>query len=240
MSDVKKNSNIIYLQEVAIARLEKKLEQQKSRRRDICEMAARSILQALDLKDHYTFDHSTRVAYYSRILGEEMELTKEELHDLEMASLFHDLGKIGIPDAILLKKEHLSEQEFRVMCQHPIKSAEILERFDDFKKIALYAKHHHERFDGKGYPDGLKGEDIPLFSRMILICDTFDSMTSSRTYRKAMNHQTAIEELEEFAGSQFDPGLVKIFIKALDRDQNKKEDTFTLEIVKGNFIKNAA
>lgn len=212
-----------------------KMEQKK-----ICEMAARTILHALDCKDHYTFGHSMRVAYFSLTLGKEIGLSDEELYDLELAALFHDIGKIGVPDAVLLKPSRLTEEEFQQMKSHPEKSFEILEGFTHFDKVAKWAKHHHERWDGRGYPDGLKEEEIPLYSRIILIADTFDAMTSSRPYRKGLEYSVAYAELEEFAGSQFDPDLAIAFIKAMKREEAKNEDTFELSIVEGRFNKDAA
>lgn len=221
-------------------KMAEELEGLRRREKEICEMAARSILSALDAKDHYTFGHSMRVAYYSLVLGKELGLDNEELYDLELAGLFHDIGKIGIPDKVLLKPTRLDEDEFLQMKKHPEWSAQILEGFDHFQEIAYCTRHHHERYDGRGYPDGLRGEEIPLFSRILLITDTFDAMTSSRPYRKGLSFETAYEELEEFAGSQFDPNLVKAFITAMKKEQDKNEETFYLKIIDGNFEKNAA
>ena len=185
---------------ITLANLSSEVSSLKNNNKKICERAVKAILKALDLKDHYTFGHSTRVAYLSLIVGNELDLNEDELYDLELSALFHDIGKIGISDAVLLKPARLDEDEFLEMKTHPEMSAEILEDFEEFREMALFAKHHHERYDGRGYPDGLKGEDIPLFSRIILIADTFDAMTSSRTYRKALDYQIAYDELVEFSG----------------------------------------
>jgi HD-GYP domain-containing protein (c-di-GMP phosphodiesterase class II) len=126
------------------------------------------------------------------------------------------------------------------MKKHPEISAEILRGFDEFKKIAYYAKHHHERFDGRGYPMGLKGTKIPLFSRMILIADTFDAMTSSRPYRKGLDFQVAFDELVEFSGSQFDPELVKCFIEGMRKEERTGTSTFHISIMGEDFEKEAA
>lgn len=237
----REGNNVIPLHEApSIIKLKKEIENLKGLHKKTCEMAARSILHALDLKDHYTYGHSIRVAYYSLVLGRELGLNKNELYDLEMASLFHDIGKIGIPDSILLKSVRLKEEEFSIMMSHPVKSAKILEGFKDFEAIAKYAQHHHERFDGKGYPDGLKGEEIPFFSRIIFIADTFDAMTSTRPYRKGLSNKIAFRELRDFSGPQFDPKLVEVFIRAMDRSEIKKEKTFNLTILEGYFEKLAA
>ncbi len=217
-----------------------KIKQLERGYQEVCEMAVRSILQALDMKDHYTYGHSMRVTYYALVLGKEIGLNTEELYKLELASLFHDIGKIGIPDAVLLKPSRLDSDEFKIMKTHPEKTAEILEGFEPFKDIAHYAKHHHERFDGRGYPSQLRGEEIPLFSRIILIADTFDAMTSTRPYRKGLSYQIAYEELIKFSETQFDPKLASSFVQAMKKDQQKQENTFSLSIIKNLFDKNAA
>jgi HD-GYP domain-containing protein (c-di-GMP phosphodiesterase class II) len=126
------------------------------------------------------------------------------------------------------------------MKQHPENSAKIIEVFEEFTEIAKVCRHHHERYDGRGYPHNLKKEDIPLHSRIILIADTFDAMTSSRPYRKALSYQIAFEELEEFSGTQFDPTLVKHFIKAMEKEQKNKDSTFFLRIIDQRVEKKAA
>ena len=240
----KKPSNVISLNDsiVAMALLEMsgQIDHLKHKHKQTCEMAARAILYALDLKDHYTFGHSVRVAYFSVTTGKKLNLSEKELYDLELASLFHDIGKIGTPDELLNKPERLVAEEFEVMKQHPKQSYEILRRFDDFEQIALYAKHHHERYDGRGYPGELKGEEIPLVSRIILISDTFDAMTSSRPYRKRLPYQVAFDELKQFSGSQFDPFLVNVFIDAMHDTYQQEGETFELSILQGKFEKKAA
>ncbi len=225
---------------VALSKMQDKLTHMENKYQDVCEMAVRSILQALDMKDHYTFGHSMRVTYYALTLGREIGLSEKELYNLELACLFHDIGKIGIPDSILLKPERLNNEEFQIMKTHPEKTAEILKGFEPFQEIAIFAKHHHERYDGRGYPSQLKGEEIPLFSRIILIADTFDAMTSTRPYRKGLPYQVAFDELIKFSGTQFDPKLAQQFITAMKKDQQKQEDTFSLSIIKNTFDKNAA
>jgi len=237
---VKKNDDSSLVTNLTLLHMASELEKYKRKEKEICEMAARSILSALDAKDHYTFGHSMRVAYYSIVLGNQIGLNEEQLYDLELAGLFHDIGKIGIPDNVLLKPQRLEEDEFQQMKKHPEWSAQILEGFDHFQEIAYCVRHHHERFDGRGYPDGLKGEEIPLFSRILLISDTFDAMTSSRPYRNGLKFEVAFEELEEFSGSQFDPDLVQAFIKGMKEEQVKNENTFYLKIVNNHFDKKAA
>lgn len=212
----------------------------KSENRKISEQAARTILKALDVKDNYTFGHSMRVAYFSLVTGTEAELSPEEMYELELSAIFHDIGKIGTPDAVLNKPSRLSEEEFQIMKQHPEKSYEILQDFPMFEKIATNARLHHERFDGKGYPLGLKGEDIPTAARIILIADTFDAMTSTRPYRKGLPYEVAFEELIQFSGTQFDPNLVKMFIQGMKKEALKGEDEFFIPLMDKKFQKNAA
>ncbi len=225
---------------IQILSLVKSIDDLKKENNHICEMAARSILHALDLKDHYTFGHSMRVAYYALTTGRELGFNEKELYDLEMTGIFHDVGKIGIPDKVLLKPSRLSEREFRIMKLHPEKSAEILEGFTVFDDVAKYARHHHERYDGYGYPDRLKGEDIPIYSRIILIADTFDAMTSSRPYREGLAHEIAFDELLRFSGTQFDATLVENFIRGMKKEENKHEDSFYLNIMQSAYEKKAA
>lgn len=239
----KKNNLISFpgiVTNVAMMKLNSRVQELEQKQRDLCEMAVRSILKALNCKDNYTHGHSTRVAYYSVCLAKELKLSREEIYDIEIASLFHDIGKIGIPDAILTKPGRLNQTEFELMKKHPELSEEILKGFEPFNEIARYARHHHERYDGRGYPDNLKGEEIPLPSRIILIADTFDAMTSTRSYRKGLSYEIAFSELREFSGTQFDPKLVEPFINAMLREQKKEEELFKLDVMNSHFKKDAA
>lgn len=209
-------------------------------KKDYLEITINALLNALKCKDDYTWGHSLRVAYFCVSVGKEMGLTDNEIYQLEVAALFHDIGKIGVPDSVLLKPSRLTEEEFMEMKLHPSKSFQILQDFPIFKEAAINAKHHHERFDGRGYPDSLKGEAIPLFSRIILIADTFDAMTSTRPYRKGLPFETAFAELREFSGTQFDGKIVEHFISAMTKEKNKNEETFSLQVVQGDFKKDAA
>lgn len=207
---------------------------------EFIDITVQSLLNALRCKDDYTWGHSLRVAYFCISVGKELGLNEAELYDLEISALFHDIGKIGVPDAVLLKPSRLSDEEFVEMKLHPTKSYQILKDFPIFHQMALNAKHHHERFDGRGYPDGLKGNDIPLFARIILIADTFDAMTSTRPYRKGLPFDVAFAELREFAGTQFDPIVVESFISAMTKEQAKPEEHFNLNLIQGDFKKDAA
>ncbi len=212
----------------------------KAENKKISEQAARTILKALDFKDSYTFGHSMRVAYFSLVTGTEAGLSPEEMTELELSAIFHDIGKIGTPDAVLNKPSRLNEEEFAIMKQHPEKSYEILQSFPHFEKVAMNARFHHERFDGKGYPQGLKGEEIPLAARIILIADTFDAMTSTRPYRKGLSYEVAFEELYQFSGSQFDPKLVELFVEGMRKEALKGEEEFFIPLMDRRFNKNAA
>lgn len=216
------------------------VEELKEGHKKIAEQAARTILKALDCKDSYTFGHSMRVAYFSLVTGTEAGLSPEEMHELELSAIFHDIGKIGTPDSILNKPSRLSEEEFLIMKEHPQKSFEILSEYPYFEKIAQNARFHHERFDGRGYPLGLKGDEIPMAARIILIADTFDAMTSTRSYRKGLPYEVAFEELIQFSGTQFDSHLVKLFIQGMQKEALKGEDEFFIPLLERKFSKNAA
>lgn len=216
------------------------VEELKAEYKKVSEQAARTILKALDAKDHYTFGHSMRVAYFSLVTGREAGLSEEEMYELELSAIFHDIGKIGTPDVVLNKPSRLSEDEFQVMKQHPEKSYEILQDFPHFDKIAANARFHHERFDGKGYPQGLRGNMIPVAARIILIADTFDAMTSTRPYRKGLPYEVAYEELLQFSGTQFDPVLVAHFIEGMRKEALKNEEEFYIPLMDCRFTKNAA
>lgn len=215
-------------------------ERLKAENAKMAEMMARTILKALDCKDHYTFGHSMRVAYFSLVTGAELGLSMEEMKELELSAMFHDIGKIGTPDQVLNKPSRLTEEEFAVMKQHPELTYEILSEYPMFERVALNARHHHERYDGRGYPSGLKGEDIPLYARIILIADTFDAMTSTRVYRKGLAYEVAFEELRQFTGSQFDPQCVEAFVRGMAKEALKGEEQFLIPFLNQHFSKNAA
>lgn len=182
---------------------------------DILLESLRAIISTLEEKDSYTHGHSIRVAEYSVFLAEELRLTDVEIREVELCALLHDIGKIGIPDNVLLKPARLTRAEFEIMKSHPVRSAKILEKISPLRNLIPGIKHHHERFDGLGYPEGLKGTNIPLYARIILIADTYDAMTSTRPYRLAMDKEIAFAELEKCANTQFDPQLVDAFIRVM-------------------------
>ena len=172
----------------------------------------KGILQTLNDKYEIEKTHSDRVQKLCIAMGEALELEKDDMNELSYAAILHDIGKIAIPDAILMKPAKLTFEEFEIMKSHTEKGYHILRAADEYSDLAKYALTHHERYDGTGYPNQLVGEDIPYFSRIISICDSFEAMTADRPYRKAQSLEYAIEELNKYSSKQFDPELVKIFI----------------------------
>jgi HD-GYP domain-containing protein (c-di-GMP phosphodiesterase class II) len=168
--------------------------------------------QLLDLKDLNTGVHSTRLAEWGMRVGQELGLEVAELQNLEVAALLHDIGKVGIPDAILRKPGRLDADEYALMKKHPEYGWVILRMLPGFERAALDILHHHENFDGKGYPAGLQGSEIPIVSRIVSVIDAFDAMVSSRPYRVGLPNEEAIRRLVESSGTQFDPAVVQCFI----------------------------
>jgi HD-GYP domain-containing protein (c-di-GMP phosphodiesterase class II) len=168
--------------------------------------------QLLDLKDLNTGVHSTRLAEWGMRVGQELGLEEVELQNLEVAALLHDIGKMGIPDAILRKPGRLDPEEYALMKKHPEYGWAVLRMLPGFERAALDILHHHENFDGKGYPAGLKELEIPVVSRIVSVIDAFDAMVSSRPYRVGLPHEEAVRRLVESSGTQFDPAVVQCFI----------------------------
>lgn len=184
----------------------------------------RSLAQALEAKDPYTAAHSGRVSRYAVRLGQRIGLPKEDLSLLKRGALMHDLGKIGIPDAILNKPAALDPHEYEEMCRHPVMTASIMKPLSRFRAFAEIAAWHHERWDGGGYPDGLKGEEIPLLARIVAIADAWDAMTGDRVYRKGMSTEKALSILEaEINDGQFEPRLITTFIAMIREDLRVEE-----------------
>ena len=190
----------------------------------------------VEVKDIYTVGHSERVSKYSVLIAREMGLSDEEVELLEVGGLFHDIGKIGIPDGILTKASKLSDDEYSEIKNHPAIGVHILSGAEVFKEIMPIVLYHHERWDGKGYPKQLKGEAIPKLARIAAVADAFDAMTSNRAYRKALDLDFVIKEIENNLGSQFDPESGKALLKLVkDKreeilkihkiDSDKKEET---------------
>lgn len=179
---------------------------------------ALTIAKALEYYDMYTRGHSERVAKYASLLAERLNLPRETVKRLYWAGLLHDIGKIFIPQAVLNKPEKLDEEEYEMVKIHPLKSEELIKELEGMEDIALWVRHHHERWDGKGYPDGLSNADIPLPSRILAVVDSYDAMITERPYRKAFTRQGAIQELRENSLKQFDPQVVEVAITLFESE----------------------
>ncbi|MEW6214372.1 MAG: HD domain-containing phosphohydrolase [Nitrospirota bacterium] len=174
-----------------------------------------SFVNAIDAKSPWTKGHSERVTNYAIAIAKEMGLKEKDIETLKIAALLHDIGKIGTYDVILEKPKRLSIKEFNLVKMHPVKGEEILRPIRQLQNILPIIRSHHERIDGKGYPDGLKGDEIPLLSKIISVTDSFDSMTSQRPYRSTPGKEYAISELKRYSGTQFDPQVVEAFLRVI-------------------------
>jgi putative nucleotidyltransferase with HDIG domain len=174
----------------------------------------KALAAAIDEKDPYTRGHSDRVHRFSVAIARRLSLSKQEMRNVTVGALLHDIGKIGIEDAILRKPASLSDKEFEIMKRHPLKGAHILEEMPQMKDIVPAMRNHHERWSGGGYPDNLKGEDIPLIARIVQVADTFDAMTTNRPYQRAMRGDAAVARVQELSGIVFDPRVVAAFKEA--------------------------
>jgi len=177
-----------------------------------------SLASAIEAKDRYTRGHTERVTKYALGIAEELNrkgavhLPKKFLDDLYISGLLHDIGKIGVPEQILSKETRLTDEEFAQIRLHPLRGADILKNLPEFDECLKGVKYHHERYDGKGYPEGLKGEEIPLIAAIVAVADTYDAMTSDRTYRKALPKAVAMAEIDKNVGVQFNPVVAKAFL----------------------------
>ena len=175
-----------------------------------------TIRYTVEAKDAYTRGHSDRVSEYSVLIGKHMGLSEEDLRTLRIGGLFHDVGKIGVPDSILLKPGKLTDDEYSEIKNHPTIGAHILSTATIFRDLIPIVKHHHERYDGNGYPSRLKGEEIPFLARITAVADTFDAMTSKRTYRDSLPLDVVKAEIEKCKGTQFDPEIADAFLDILN------------------------
>jgi len=177
--------------------------------------SALSLAEAVDAKDHYTGKHSKMVSKYSILVAEKLNFTEEEKNKLRIGALLHDCGKIGIPDNIINKPDKLSDDEFEIIKNHTLLGNNIIKHITNDIKIIHCVRSHHERWDGKGYPDGLSGSSIDLFARIVCVADVYHSMTSDRPYREALSDEKVIEEFIKGKGTQFDPMLVDIVVEMI-------------------------
>ncbi len=221
-----KYDQLLYMIESGIKSIEKNKEiKQKDKQIEQAYMESIETLRyTVEVKDKYTKGHSDRVSAYAVLIGEKLGLSETELKTLKVGGLFHDIGKIGIPDNILLKNGKLTDEEYEQIKNHPSIGAHILSRSKIFEEIIPIVLYHHERYDGGGYPEGLKGEEIPYLARIITVADSFDAMTTKRPYRNSLSIEKVKKELKNNAGTQFDPELIKTFIEIIENNYNEIEN----------------
>lgn len=198
---------IISIKKLALKTLKKKIHDY--------EQNIYTLVTLIEQRDTYTAGHSKRVAQYGTKIAEEMGYTNEEIEEFTKACMLHDIGKISTPDSVLLKPSKLSKLEYEIIQQHVVSSYEILKDIDIYKDIANIVRYHHEHYDGNGYPEGLKGDEIPLLSQIMALADSFDAMTTNRIYKPRMSVQQALREIEELSAKQFHPKVVMAALKAL-------------------------
>ena len=204
-----------------IKQINEKLEDSKEQLEQAYLDMVETLRYTVEAKDSYTRGHSDRVAEYSVLIGEKLGLPEEQIKTLKIGGLFHDIGKIGIPDSILLKPAKLTDDEYSQIKNHPSIGAHILGSATIFKDIIPIVKHHHEKYDGNGYPSRLKGEEIPYIARIAAVADTFDAMTSRRSYRGPIDIEHVKEEIKRCEGTQFDPQIAEAFLEILNNDFDK-------------------
>lgn len=200
-----------YLLEIMVNRTEERLVRAQYQK-DV-EEAVRALVELIEAKDTYTALHSKNVCTYATRIAQHIHMTETEIFNISIAALLHDLGKVKIPLEIINKPERLSDNEFHTIQLHPEFACEMLDGFIQLKDICEMVLHHHERLDGRGYPDGITGEYLSIGSRILAVADTYDAMTTDRSYRKALPHETAIQEMHRVSGSQLDPAIVEAFSK---------------------------
>lgn len=200
----------------------KRINEELSEAKDKLEKAYLESIETLrytvEAKDPYTKGHSDRVAEFSVLIGKKLGLSEEDLKTLRIGGLFHDIGKIGIPDSILLKDSRLTPDEYSEIKHHPSIGTHILSNATIFSNIIPIVKYHHERYDGRGYPENLKGEEIPFLARIATVADAFDAMSSKRTYRNNLEMSTIIDEIKNNSGTQFDPKIAEVFLDIIENE----------------------
>lgn len=187
----------------------------------------KTLISVINAKDRYTYAHSERVVMFSKLLGDKLNLCEEDKQVLKYGAYMHDIGKINIPKEVLNKKMPLTNEEWEMLKQHPVNGIDIIKSVDSLKNIIPLILHHHERYDGKGYPSQLKGKDIPYLSRILTVVDSFDAMTSNRPYSVGKNYDEAIIELQKCSSTQFDPNIVQAFIEIVEENKDNF-DNFAL------------
>lgn len=215
--------------ETSIQRRTQELEVALSELESNYQMTLEALVAALDAREHETFSHSFRVRAYTRFLARRAGYPPALMPSLEQGALLHDIGKIAVADAILLKPAKLTPEEWAEMRKHPVAGDEVLKRVPFLRPASAIVRHHHERYDGTGYPDGLKGPEIPLGARLFMVADTLDAMTSDRTYRKSPGYEVAKAEIQRCSGKQFDPYIVELFLKIAPSAWQQVRDTANKE-----------
>lgn len=197
-----------------------KPEEMSPERRDrlLITQVLEALARSIDAKDKYTNGHSERVAIYSRMIARKLGFSAEEQEDIYYMGLLHDIGKIGVPHDLISKTSGLTDEEYSVMKSHPIVGYDILSEISSMPELAMAARWHHEYFNGKGYPDGIAGDDIPFFVRIIAVADSYDAMASNRSYRQYLPQDVIRAEIEKNSGTQFDPVVAKAMIDIIDAD----------------------
>ena len=204
-----------------IKKINEELEHSKEQLEQAYLEMTQTLRYTVEAKDTYTRGHSDRVSEFSVLIGEKLGLPEKQIHILKIGGLFHDIGKIGIPDSILLKTEKLTDDEYYEIKKHPSIGAHILGTSKIFQDIIPIVEHHHERYDGSGYPSRLKGEEIPYVARIAAVADTFDAMTSRRSYRGPIDIEQVKEEIKRCEGTQFDPQIAEVFLNILNNEFDK-------------------
>ncbi|MCR5154044.1 MAG: HD-GYP domain-containing protein [Lachnospiraceae bacterium] len=209
---------ILWLRDIS-AQLSTAREEEKVRKaKEILVQTATALVKAIDAKDKYTNGHSLRVAEYSKMIALILGKDEKYIEDLYNMALLHDVGKIGIPDRIINKPDKLTDEEFEIVKRHPAVGGEILSEITEFPELMIGARWHHEKYDGTGYPDGLKGDAIPEYARIICVADAYDTMSSRRSYRDILPQSIIREEIEKNSGTQFDPVIAKAMLFLIDSD----------------------
>lgn len=221
-----RTSKTLLKQNEELTKQKAEIETSYKRLEDSYKSSVSALSNAVDARDTYTAGHSSRVTKIALLLSKELNMSEENMRILENAALFHDIGKIGIPDRILNKNGKLTKEEYELIKKHPDIGVSILENVDFLTGALPIIRHHHERFCGNGYPSGIKGEEIPLGARIIAIADTYDAMTTDRPYRKAFDHDTAIQEILKNKGSQFDDMLVDAFMSIESMIKNSTDSVY--------------
>ena len=196
------------------------LKQEQENMQDLFSQTAIALVSAIDAKDAYTQGHSARVGNYSRKIAELSGKSEKECDEIYYAAILHDVGKIGIPDHIINKNGKLTPEEYEVIKSHPVIGYQILSKINKYSYLSAAARYHHERFDGNGYPDRLKGTDIPELARIISVADAYDAMTSNRSYRSQLSQEQVRQELIRCSGTQFDPEFARIMLQLVDQDKD--------------------